>query len=614
MKIEKSREQLNDYFAAELAGLRSSVFEFAAENPSIAEELALNKHNEGKSQDPHIEMLIQSFAWMTSRLRQNMESESAKLPAILLQQLYPQLTCSIPSMAIAECQVNGFAANFENGYLLDERQPMAPIKIQGNPEQVAKLATCRMSSCHETILWPLKVTNVNKQPINEYPEISRHFNKGQSIINLQISESDEGAAKDVHFNNPLRFYINLEESSRFKFYDFISRYFIGAIVLDESNKVIARLTKNDFKLCGFEDHERLFPSSNYQDLGFSLLQDYFSFPEKFMFFELTNLQQVQIQSSINIKLVFNENLPKDFQLKSDSIKLNCVPVINLFEKTSEPIPLHHKDYRFRLHPSRVHYDCHEIIQVKKLFSVNKNGENKELLPYFCMDNRGNDNKGYRWLVQQETSHRKSLSGTETWLSIYDQNYRHSCPLGETLYAETLCCNRTACELFPKSQKFSIIGSSPVTEMSLLTRPTRHKNAKLHSEHLWQLLSHFSIYYVSLTDKHLAKDLLTRFLGLYANQNDPVSQRQIESIEKLEAEDDVQADLSAGWRGYYHGTKFTLTMIERQFDGGSPILFSRVIYQFLALFCHINSFARLELKFGNRSIYQWQPMSGHKVLV
>ncbi|WP_444995425.1 type VI secretion system baseplate subunit TssF [Aliikangiella sp. IMCC44359] len=614
MKIEKSREQLNDYFAAELDGLRTSVIEFAEENPSIAQELALNKHSEGKSKDPHIEMLIQSFAWMTSRLRQNIESESAKLPSMLLQQLYPQLVSSIPSMAIAECHVDGFATDFDNGYRLNSWQHMEPIRMEGNPEETAKLSTCKLSTCHDLILWPLKVASVKSQPINDYIEIEKTFNKAQSMINLEITETDEGAAKGINITNPLRFYLNFEESERFKFYDYIARYFIGAVVYDEDEKIVTTLSKNDFKLCGFEDDERLFPASSFQDLGFSLLQDYFCFPEKFMFFELSNLKEVQLKTGLNIKMVFSESIPKKIKLKNDSVKLNCVPVINLFEKTSEPIPLHHKSYRYRLHPSRVFYNCHEIIKVHKLFTVNKKGENKELLPYFSLDNRGLDNKGYRWLVQQETSHKKSLAGTESWLSLYDQDYVRSCPLGETLYAETLCCNRTACELFPRLQAFSIVGSSPVTELSLLTRPTRHKSSKMNSEHLWKLLSHFSIYYVSLTDKVLAKDILMRFLSLYASQDNPVSQRQIESIEKLEVEDDVQADLREGWRGYYHGTKFTLTLIERKFEGSSAVLFGHVIYQFLALFCHINSFVRLELKLGSRSIYQWQPMSGHKVLV
>ncbi len=614
MKKEPAREQLNDYFAAELEGLRTSVIDFAEENPRIAEELSLNRHNEGKSQDPHIEMLIQSFAWMTSRLRQNIESESGKLPAILLQQLYPQLISSIPSMAIAECHVNGFAANFDSGYLLHGRQLMEPIKIKGNPEQVAKLSVCRMSTCHDTVLWPLKVTQVNKLAINDEDETGQHSNKALSAIQIKIDETDEGAAKDIFLNNPLRFYINLNEHSKFKFYDFISRHFIGATLLNDKGETVATLTKKDLRMCGFEDNQRLFPACHYQDLGFSLLQDYFSFPEKFMFFEMTGLDNIQPQSGFSIKLVFNENMSRNIELNNDSLKLNCVPIINLFEKTSEPIPLHHKDYRYRLYPSREHYQSHEIIRVNKIFSVNKHGEHHEILPYFSLNSRRQAHKEFRFLVQQENSHKKTLAGTETWLSIYDQEYANVCPIGETIYAETLCCNRASSELFPRSQQFSLIGSSPVVDMKLLTRPTRHRSCQLHSKHLWQLLSHFSLYYVSLTDENLATDNLTRFLSLYANNDDPISQRQIDSIEKLESEDDVQPDLQDGWRGYYHGTKFTLTLTERKFDGSSSILFGRVLYQFLALFCHINSFVRLEVKLGSRSVHQWEPMSGHKVLV
>jgi type VI protein secretion system component VasA len=94
----------------------------------------------------------------------------------------------------------------------------------------------------------------------------------------------------------------------------------------------------------------------------------------------------------------------------------------------------------------------------------------------------------------------------------------------------------------------------------------------------------------------------------------VSNRQIESIEKLTVCDDVQPHITDGWRGYYRGTKFSLTLTERKFDGSSTILFSRVVHQFLALFCHVNSFVRLELNLSNGSSYQCQPMSGHQMII
>lgn len=614
---QSNRAQLNDYFAAELAGLRTRAIEFAQENPSIAEELMLNRSNEGKSRDPHVEILIQSFAWLTSRLRQNIESESAKLPSLLLQQLYPQLVCSTPSMAIAEFEVKGFKANFEKGYLLNGRKTMEPLGIKQAARQAEKLKQCKFSTCYDTVLWPLKVTKVDNQPVNDFKPLCDRYKQAQTLVSLSISEVETGAAKETYLTRPLRFYINLEEHSRFKFYDFLHQHFVGAAVYQAGQqgdeKPLAMLGREQLKFCGFEDYERLFPIDCHQDLGFSLLQDYFCFPEKFMFFELTGLEQICAKNNLEIKLIFDENLPKSFSLNKQSLKLNCAPVINLFQKTSEPLPLHYKEYRYQIYPSRQHYDCFEIVNVNKIYSVNKQGETKELTPYFSFNNAQGQSH-YRWMVQHENSHRKQLSGTESWLSIFDTEFASDTPVGETLFAETWCSNRSVCELFNKSQKFAVVGSSPVANVHLLTRPTRHKGSNLNKEHLWQMLSHLSLYYVSLTDEALAKDILTRFLGLYANKDNPVNQRQIDSIEKLEAMDDVQPHIDQSWRGYYRGTKFVLTLTERKFDGSSPLLFGSVIHQFLGLFCHINSFVKLELNLGNRSVYQWQPMSGHQMLV
>lgn len=614
MSAAESRNQLNDYFASELDGLRTRAIEFAQENPSIAEELMLNQHHDGKSRDPHVEVLIQSFAWLTSRLRQNIESESAKLPSMLLQQLYPQLICSTPSMAIAEFNVNGFKANFDNGYLMAGRQTLEPIGVTGNKKLVNKLQQCKFSSCYDTVLWPLQTKQVSREALNDFPLVARRFNNGQAAVKINVAETDKGAAKSTRFNRPLRFFIDLEEQHRFKFYDYLSRHFVGAVVLGPDQEELAVLSADKLRVCGFADNERLFPGDNHQDLGFSLLHDYFSFPEKFMFFELSGLQKVQVKSDLQILLVFDENLANSVELGKQSLKLNCAPVINLFNKTSEPLPIHYKDYRYKLYPSRENYDCFEIIKVNKLYSVNKQGETNELKPYFSLGQKQSTSSGFRWLVQQENSHRKQLSGTDAWLSLFDVEFANSSPVGETLYAETWCCNRSVPELFNKSQKFSVVGSSPVSGVKLLTRPTRHRGSQLNKEHLWKLLSHLSVYYVSLCDPELAQQTLIRFLSLYANKENPITQRQIESIEKLEAFDDIQPVQNDGWRGYYNGTHFILTLTERKFDGSSPLLFGRVIQQFLALFCHINSFVRLELKLGNRSLYQWQPMSGHQMLI
>ena len=84
--VATSRNQLNSYFVSEMEALRNNASQFGEKYPNIASELALSN---GRSRDPHVEHLLQSFAWMHSRLRLMVESESSKLATILLQQFYP---------------------------------------------------------------------------------------------------------------------------------------------------------------------------------------------------------------------------------------------------------------------------------------------------------------------------------------------------------------------------------------------------------------------------------------------------------------------------------------------------------------------------------------------
>lgn len=608
--MNQVRDQLTDYFKSELAELRSDALDFARDYPSIADELALNQ---GKSRDPHVELLLQSFAWMTGRLRQNMDSETRQLPAILLQQLYPQLVSSIPSMAIMECDVDGFSADFDNGYLFNGQRQFEPVNVTGKSAATAKLNQCRFSSCHPINLWPLKVNSVSKFPINQQDYIRNNFKNGQSIIDIKLDSSPEAAADGLMLSKPLRFFINMDENSRFPFYNILAKGFIGAVVYGPDDERVATIGKNDLKLCGFEDDERTMPCTRQQDLGYSLLFDYFNFPEKFLFFEISGLEKVQFNQSLRIMLVFEESLPKSIKLNKNCLKLNCIPVVNLFKKTTEPVPLTHKDYRYKLFPSRENYDCMEIYRVDNMFSMNRRGESRELQPYFSIVRNDHKDSDFRWMIQTEASQKTKTPGTETWVSLFSEAFVRDCPIGETIYAETLCCNRTWSELFNIGQEFSVLGSSPIKKARLLTRPSRYRPQKANNEQLWKVLSHLSLYYVSLTDPELAQDSLISILNLYAGRDNNIIQRQIESIESFHAENDLFPVTNGGWRGYHHGVSFSLTLYGRKFEGSSMILFGSVLNQFLALFAHINSFVRLELLVGNKQVYQWKPLSGHKYL-
>ncbi len=104
-------------FQNELGGMRKAVEAFSRAYPSVASELRLSA---GHSADPHVEQLLQSFAWLTASLRNDLQQQKHEIPNHLLLSLYPALMRSIPCMTIMQANVLLDGANFINGYTLEK--------------------------------------------------------------------------------------------------------------------------------------------------------------------------------------------------------------------------------------------------------------------------------------------------------------------------------------------------------------------------------------------------------------------------------------------------------------------------------------------------------------
>src|SRR4051794_40628049 len=97
--IANSHEELLKYYKSELTYLRRMGGVFAERYPKVAKRLELGRD---ECADPHVERLIEAFAFLTGRLQHEIDSEFPDITSALLNILYPQLTSPIPSMAIAQ--------------------------------------------------------------------------------------------------------------------------------------------------------------------------------------------------------------------------------------------------------------------------------------------------------------------------------------------------------------------------------------------------------------------------------------------------------------------------------------------------------------------------------
>src|SRR5690606_33626590 len=91
--------------------------EFARERPKIAGRLDLDLES-GISDDPHVERLIESFAFLTARIRLKLEDEFPELTEALLSVLYPHYLAPIPSMSIVQFELDAEQGQAADGYVI----------------------------------------------------------------------------------------------------------------------------------------------------------------------------------------------------------------------------------------------------------------------------------------------------------------------------------------------------------------------------------------------------------------------------------------------------------------------------------------------------------------
>ena len=91
--------RLLEYYNQELQFIKEMGGEFAAENPKIAARLGMSGI---ECSDPYIERLIESFAFLAARVQLRLDAEFPRFTQNLLQVVYPDYLCPVPSAAIVQ--------------------------------------------------------------------------------------------------------------------------------------------------------------------------------------------------------------------------------------------------------------------------------------------------------------------------------------------------------------------------------------------------------------------------------------------------------------------------------------------------------------------------------
>jgi len=607
MKIADTH--LLDFFTDELAALRVDAAQFASSYPAAASALGLNR---GHSNDPQVELLIQSFAFLAGRLRYQVEVGSAALPNSLMDYLYPHMSAPIPVMMIAQIDVKPDGANFSKKVPLKRGTYLTATAASNTGTPI----TCRFRTAYETPLCPLEITQIRMLGDQDLPRSLG--SQAGSAISIIVERTCIESIKTLQID-PLRMYINGEQKYAYRLYETIAtslqQIVIYALTPDRQRMgPPCVLDPSALKWVGFDDDKAMLEASPNTHPGHRLLQEYFSFPEKFMFFDILGVEVSQGSDCFEILLISSESFDSASELPTPLLMLNCVPVINLFETRIEPLALDQMQYEYRLQGDAQNHRYCEIYSIKELSSIRQGESPRAISPYFSMDDFQHlAQQDYFYLTRRDESQLKDVRGTEIYLSFLDTQFKLTQPVDETLAGTAVCTNRGLPEQLRIGDALKLEGAGPVSAITIVSRPTWHQTPSLIGARPWALASTLALNHLSLAEGAQALAALKDILRLHAGSRNIYGFKQIDGVRGMNCKRVLRRFGRDAWRGFVPTLQIHLEFDRDNFSEQSVVLFGDVLRRFFALYCSVNMAVEVQIASNDRKgdLKQWSPLVAHQ---
>jgi len=601
------REDLLRAYWRELDYLRRMGSAFAETHPKVAGRLELGTD---VSPDPHVERLIESFAFLTARIQRNLDGEFPQVAVELLNILHPHYLNPVPSMAVAAFEVDPRRGKLTSGHVIPKHTPLFAHAHEGE-------AVCRFRTCYPVTLWPLEVAEATFEAPARYDFLDAET-EVVSVLRLRI-ESRAGSLAELGLDR-LRFYLNGDRLRVDSLYEMLFGQCAGVAILPEGDlaRRPARLPAEAIRPVGFERDEEVLPYPAYSQPAYRLVQEYFTFPQKFLFADVTGLERHGSERAFELLILLRRAPANWLGVDRDTFVLGAAPVVNLFPRTTEPIRLDHRRAEYPLVPDarRERFtEIHSILAVSG--SSDPRSRARIYEPFYSFNHQmaAREQKAF-WHARRLPSLRKDVPGSEMVLALVDLDFQPFLPPTETIYAHTLCTNRTLAEQLMSGALLQTDVAAPVSRIVALTKPTPQLSPPGDGSTLWRLISHLSLNYLSFSTGEESLRALREILKLYCPSEHAAAHQQIQGIREISLRRTVQRVGREAWRGFCRGTEVTLTFDENAYVGGGAFLLASVLNRFFALYSNVNSFTQLVARSQQREgdWKRWPPMAGEQAVL
>ena len=611
------QEELLSYYNRELSYVRRLGAAFAAEHPKIAGRLQLGPDS---AEDPHVERLIEAFAFLNARIRSKLDDDFPELSDAMLGVLYPHYQAPIPSMAIVQMVLDRGQGQLTAGYAVPSGAAVETEPIDGDP--------CRFRTCYPVTLWPIEIVSaeLRGRPFAA-PQVAS-LSRSAAVLHLRLRcLAPEGTFAKLSLDR-LRFFLKGQPQHIFPLYESIFNDVLGvALARSPSDREPVVLGPQCLRPVGFDRDEGLLPYSARSLLGYRLLTEYFSFPQKFLFVDLAELDGRTLAGLGNTCEVFlylsRSTTDLEQNVAADTFQLGCTPVVNLYRQAAEPIQLSHMQSEYRVAPDARRPLAAEVFSVDRVTATSPNNEVCEYQPLFSAKHAAEAAQQQTfWLATRRASEnaaRRGDSGAEVFLSLLDLGFSPAAPADWTLTVETTCLNRDLPHRLPfggGQPHLHLAAGGPIARVECLTRPTPTLRPARHRGAVWRLISHLALNHLSLADNEEGAQGLREILKLYDFNDSAQTRAMIDGVLNVRCRRVVGRVGGALRDGFCRGIEVNVHFDEERFAGSGVFLFANVLERFLGLYCSINSFSRFVATTSKREgeLRRWPPRAGETVLL
>ncbi len=571
------------YYQNELQKLRDLAKEFAGAHPAAGPMLA------SESVDPDVERLLEGTAFLTGHLQQKIDDDFPEIIHGLMDVVFPHYLRPVPSVSIVSFTPGPSA---RESVKVPEGTFLAAEEKEG--------VKCMFKTVADVDVHPLSVVSASTYAMG---------NEFSITLSCQLT----GLTLDQWKPGRIPFFLSGPYASASDLFGCLTRFLSGIKLVCPDAGLEYKLDKSGLKAFGLDTENSLFsyPANSFS--GFSLFQEYFIFPQKFLFFELTGLENWERKGDgQRFDIVFEfDNPPFELpRVSRNNFSLFSVPVVNIFPHEADPAVVDHTKDKIKIRPSSKTGTGYDIYSVDRVTGFIQGSV--QPVEYIPMDfySSGSDNRSYFKMTRSVSP----VTNThEVYLSLAYSRYKPD-PARETLSIELTCTNGSVPEkLMPGDIHLHTSNSPELLEFTNITAPTPSVPPPLDGDILWRLISHMSLNLSTLADTESIKQILQLYIFPESRDKAGVSAnfKRIQGISGFHMENEDR--LIRGM--VVRGEKITMTVSKDHFASmGDVLIFGSLMDEFFSRYCGINSYSRLIVQeTTSGESFSWEPRTGRRKL-